>query len=53
MEANLDEQGAEALNPRLEAQLASRCGGEWCAELLSNWRHPAGLEVIGFIGHTD
>ena len=31
--ANLDAKDAEALKARLEAQLASLCGGEWCVDV--------------------
>ena len=45
--ANLDEKEAKALKARLEAQLASTCGGEWCVEVYraqGRWlaRLPAG-----------
>ena len=31
--ANLNEEEAKALKARLEAQLASTCGGEWCVDV--------------------
>ena len=31
--ADLDEKGAKAMKARLEAQLASMCGGEWCVDV--------------------
>ena len=33
IEANLNEEEAKALKARLEAQLASMCGGEWCVDV--------------------
>ena len=31
--ANLDKKDAKALKAHLEAELASLCGGEWCADV--------------------